>query len=321
MASTNMHIPLADFRTIYDVEAVDQALEESSGHRNESLTSFYEKMKKRGGVRYVIKPSAVDSLDPLYDQCPNFAEVVDDLKKYLALAVSGNEPMHFTPILLLGEPGVGKTHFAKALARQLSTGYEFVSMSSLTAGWILSGASSQWNNAKPGKVAQTLIEGEYANPVVVLDEVDKAGGDHRYDPLGALYGLLEKETASHFKDEFVEVDLDASHILWVSTANEARHLPEPILSRMLVYEIPRPDQEAARSIARQLYREIVAAHDWGFPAEAGDDVLDAMASLPPREMRKRLMAAFGNAKLARRDEVVVDDLEIAKPGRTRRIGF
>lgn len=321
MASTTPHIPLADLRTIYDVEAVDQALEVASGHRNEALTSLYEKMKKLGGVRYVIKPSAVDSLDPLYAQCPNFAEVVDDLKKYLALAVSGNEPMHFTPILLLGEPGVGKTHFAKALARQLATGYEFISMSSLTAGWILSGASSQWNNAKPGKVAQALIEGEYANPVVVLDEVDKAGGDHRYDPLGALYGLLEPETARHFKDEFVEVDIDASHILWISTANEARHLPEPILSRMLVYEIPRPDQEAARGIAAQLYREIVAAHDWGFPEAADDDVLDVMASLPPREMRKRLMAAFGNAKLAGRDELCVDDLAIARPGRTRRIGF
>ena len=68
-------------------------------------------------------------------------------------------------------------------------------MSSLTAGWILSGASSQWNNAKPGKVATALIHGEYANPLMVLDEVDKAGGDARYDPMGPLYGLLERDTA------------------------------------------------------------------------------------------------------------------------------
>lgn len=317
----SMHIPLADYRTIYAVEAVEKAMEETGAQRNESLNALYDRMKKLGGVRYVIKPSATDSLDPLYEQCPNFSEVVDDLKKYLALAVSGNEPMHFTPILLLGEPGVGKTHFAKALARQLSTGYEFVSMSSLTAGWILSGASSQWNNAKPGKVAQALIEGEYANPVVVLDEVDKAGGDHRYDPLGALYGLLEQETASHFKDEFVEVDMDASHILWVSTANEARHLPEPILSRMLVYEIPRPDQDAARAIAAQLYRDLVGAHDWGFALEPGDDVLDCMAALPPRDMRKALLAAFGNAKLAGRDTLQPGDLESTRPGRSRRMGF
>jgi hypothetical protein len=99
-----------------------------------------------------------------------------------ALAVAGNEAVQFTPILLLGEPGLGKTHFARRLAHALGTGFEFVSLSSLTAGWVLSGASAQWHNSRPGKIAQTLIEGEYANPVVVLDEVDKSGGDHRYDP-------------------------------------------------------------------------------------------------------------------------------------------
>ncbi|MBL3335783.1 AAA family ATPase, partial [Klebsiella pneumoniae] len=82
----------------------------------------------------------------------------------------------------------GKTHFARQLANVLGTGFEFVSMSSLTAGWILSGASSQWSHAKPGKVAQALVCGDYANPLMVLDEVDKAGGDARYDPMGALYG-------------------------------------------------------------------------------------------------------------------------------------
>ena len=98
-------------------------------------------------------------------------------------------------------------------------------MSSLTAGWVLTGASAQWHNARPGKVAQTLIEGEYANPVVVLDEVDKSGGDHRYDPMGALYSLLERDTAASFKDEFIDVDMDASHILWIATANDERRSP------------------------------------------------------------------------------------------------
>jgi MoxR-like ATPase len=149
-------------------------------------------------------------------------------------------------MLLLGEPGLGKTYFAKKLAHALSTGFEFVSMSSLTAGWVLTGASAQWHNARPGKVAQTLIEGEYANPVVVLDEVDKAGGDARYDPMGALYSLLEPDTAAHFKDEFIDVDMDASHILWVATANDESVIPEPILNRMNVYSIERPDPEGAR---------------------------------------------------------------------------
>jgi ATP-dependent Lon protease len=283
--------------------------------------AYYEKMKQLGGVRYVVKPSSFDGLDPLYARCPNFAPVLDDLKRYLALAVAGNEPMHFTPILLLGEPGIGKTHFAKQLANVLGTGFEFVSMSSLTAGWILSGTSSQWSHARPGKVAQALVWGDYANPLLVLDEVDQAGGDPRYDPMGALYGLLEQDTARQFKDEFIEVDMDASHIMWVSTANDERSIPELIPSRMNVYAVPRPDHDQACAIARSLYGEIVAAHQWGFDEDAPEDVIDGLARVPPRDMRKVLMTAFGNAKLERRDHLLPADLDAGRATRQKKIGF
>jgi len=319
--NAEIRIPLADVREVYRVADIDKAIEDNAGHRNESLTALYEKMKRLGGARWVVKPSSPAALDPLYDSCPNFAEVVDDLKKYLALSVSGNEPVHFTPILLLGEPGIGKTHFAKCLAERLGTGYEYVPMSSLTAGWILSGASSQWTNAKPGKVAGALVNGEYANPLMVLDEVDKAGGDARYDPMGALYGLLEPDTAREFRDEFIEVEMDASHLLWISTANDARSLPEPILNRMNVYEVPRPDGDEAYRIACRLYRDIVGEHAWGFDPEPPGDVMEILANVPPRDMRKRLMAAFGSAKLAGRSQLEARDLELPRGKGTRRIGF
>lgn len=321
MATADVRLSVAEERTIYQVADIDRALEDPSASRNEALASLYEKMRQRGGGRFLVRPTAPDMVDGLYDSCPNFREVIDDLRKYVALAVAGNEPMSFTPILLLGEPGIGKTHFARELARAIGTGHEFVSMSSLTAGWVLSGASAQWNNAKPGKVAHTLVHGEFANPVVVLDEVDKAGGDSRYDPMGALYGLLERDTACRFKDEFVDIDIDASHILWVSTANDERSIPEPILNRMNVYEVPRPDREAARAIAAALYRAIVGEHDWGFPPEADDEVLDSLAGMPPRDMKKRLLAAFGTAKLDGRSQLEARDFEAAPMGRSRKIGF
>jgi ATP-dependent Lon protease len=320
--TTPCHIPIADYKHIYHVGDVDRALETATPTKNEGLLALYGKMRERGGIRYIIKPSSADAVESLYQSCPNFAPVVDDLKKHMALAISGNEPMHFTPILLLGEPGLGKTHFAKALAKVLGTAFEFISMSSLTAGWILSGASSQWNNAKPGKVAKTLVEGEFANPLITLDEVDKAGGDSRYDPMGALYTLLEQETASHFKDEFIEIELNASHILWVATANDESAIPEPILNRMSVYTVERPTPEESIHIARALYREILSEHHWGFEPEPSEEILARLAEVAPRDMRKVLIDAFGNAKLVHRDRLIAQDLNLEKLARRKNaIGF
>ena len=316
------NIPLAGLQPIYSVADVDRASEDSAAQRNEGLKGWYDRMRRLGGERYIVKPSSPSSVDDLYDVSPNFAEVIDDLKKYLALAVSGNEAVHFTPMLLIGEPGLGKTYFAKKLADMLATGFEFVSMNSLTAGWVLTGASAGWHNARPGKVAQTLIDGDFANPVIVLDEVDKAGGDHRYDPMGALYTLLEHDTAVRFKDEFIDVDMDASHILWVATANDETAIPEPVLNRMNVYAIGRAEGEAARRIALSVYREILDQHHWPFPPEPSDALLDRLMTIPARDMRKLLLDAFGTARLAGRDFLVAEDIDAKKLcGRKMRVGF
>jgi len=319
--SSEAGISVAGFTPVYDNREVDSRLADEGTLRNDALRAIYGRMKRAGDMRYVVKPGALSALDTLYKNCPNFAPVIDDIKKHLALAISGNQPVSFTPILLLGEPGLGKTHFAKCLAQVLGTGFELVSMSSLTAGWILSGASSQWSNAKPGKVAETLINGQFANPLFVLDEIDKAGGDSRYDPLGALYTLLEPATSKRFRDEFVDIEVDASHILWIATANDARSIPEPILSRMNVYTIERPDAEGARAIAACIYRELLERHRWKFEPEPRDDVLGRLGKLAPRVMRKAIVDAMGTAKLAGRDHLEADDLALATPKPQQRIGF
>ena len=155
-----------------------------------------------------------------------------------------------------------------------------------------------------------------------VEEMDKSGGEHAYDPLGSLYSLLEHDTAGQFTDEFAEVSIDASQVIWVATANEARGIPDPILNRMNVFEIEMPSEEAARKIASKLYRSIRADHDWGqrFDPDLDEAVLASLSHLAPRDMRRALMTAFGNAKLDGRHSLETRDLPDAQ-GRRTPMGF
>jgi ATP-dependent Lon protease len=321
--SASVTIPIAGFKDVYDVPAVEKALQELSPSSNEALRAVYEKMLRLGGQRFTVKPSALPDMDPLFEDLPNFAEVLEDIRKHLALCIDSNDSIELPPMLLLGEPGIGKTHFARKLAELLGTGFGFVPMSSLTAGWVLSGASSQWKNAKPGKVFDTFLNGDYANPVIVVDELDKAASDGQYDPLGALYELLELDTATRFVDEFVELPIDASGTVWLATANDASRIPEPVLNRMAVYEIESPDDAGARRIAQTLYSEIRNGHDWGkrFPEMPSDATLEKLASMAPREMRRAIQSAFGTAKIAGRTDVLPDDVQAPRGSRRQKIGF
>jgi ATP-dependent Lon protease len=320
--TATVSIPIAGFKDVYDVPRVEKALQELPPGANEALRALYEKMLRLGGQRFTVKPSALPEIDALVEELPNFAEVLEDIRKHLALCIGTNDSLELPPMLLLGEPGIGKTHFARRIAQLLGTGFGFVPMSSLTAGWVLSGASSQWKNAKPGKVFDTFLNGDYANPVIVVDELDKASSDGQYDPLGALYELLESKTATRFIDEFVELPIDASGAVWLATANDAARIPEPLLDRLTVYEIEAPDAEGARAIALSIYQDIRNSHDWGrrFPEVPCDSALDRLASLGPREMRRALQTAFGTAKLDGRSELSADDIQDGR-AKKQRIGF
>ena len=322
VTGSGTNIPLANFRNVFHAQEVQRRLDKLPEKDHDNLRTVYERMIERGPERFQVKPSSIPEMESLYEQMPNFTEALDEVRRQLALALDCHDGIQMTPTLLLGPPGIGKTHFAKKLADLLGTGMNLVPMSSMTAGWLLSGSSSQWRGAKPGKVFETLVDGQYANPVIVVDEVDKAACDTQYDPLGAMYSLLEHDTAKQFVDEFAEVAIDASQVIWVLTANDERAIPKPIMNRMNVFEVIPPTRDQARTVARKLYTSIRESHGWGkrFNSEPSADLLDRLAEIGPREMRRSLLRGFGDARLEGSDTVTPHHLG-KKDARRSSIGF
>lgn len=317
-----MTITLAHSHPIYDMNAVQSAQERARAHQSTELEFFYEGMLSKGAERFVTTPSSTDAFDPLYEDCPNFNEVLDDLKRYLGLALAGGANFNVMPVLLLGDPGVGKTYFGKRLAAALGTEFELISMNALSAGFIITGSSSSWKGAKCGKVAERLVRGQFANPVLLLDEVEKATGSTQSDPMAALYQLLEPETSSAFRDEFIDLEIDASKVFWVLTANSVKGIPEALLSRMAVYEVPSPTSEQAAAIAQKIYAGLLKELRLKtFDHVLDDSVKQKMSQASPREMRKALLDGLGFAVAQRRTALLPEDLRLKTESSKRKIGF
>lgn len=193
--------------------------------------------------------------DDLKAKFPNFKDVLDFYKGQFRLKTLTGKT-RIQPILLLGEAGVGKTYFAKELAQLLNTGYTFIDMGSLTSNWILSGNNGSWKNAKQGKILESLMKSKTINPLILMDELDKArSGD--WDPTMVLYQLLEEINAKEFIDEYIDFPFDASSIIYIACANSIQTIPEPLISRFKIFTIQKPEDEQHGVVINNIYQEAI----------------------------------------------------------------
>ena len=274
---------LGDDTTSSDADEFEQAVEklEASDEVKEKIKKEIKRFKnsmvspaENGVVRTYIETMlempwdkmSKDSIDLpfakkiLDDEHYGLKEVKDRVLEFLAvraLTTKGNSPI----LCLVGPPGTGKTSIARSLAKALDKEYVRISLGGVHDEAEIRGHRKTYVGAMPGRIANALKSAGVKNPLMLLDEIDKVSTDYKGDTFSALLEVLDSEQNVKFRDHYLEVPMDLSEVLFVTTANTLQTIPRPLLDRMEIIEVSSyTDNEKYHIAEKHLIRKQLQKH-------------------------------------------------------------
>ncbi len=199
-------------------------------------------------------------LSRIADSFGNFRSVLDHYAEEMTLSCASKpESFRISPVLLDGDPGIGKTAFAQAFASILGLPFCKLSAGGMQHASILTGTASHWSTAQSGEVFNLISHSPWASAVLLIDEADKLCNRQEYAILPALLDLLEPESARRYKEESIGLQFDASRLIVLMTSNNMSSMDAALLSRCRAFTIQPPGVEQRIQIASRVHNDINSA--------------------------------------------------------------
>ena len=292
------------------------------------VKTMTNRLKNKDIIKVQLINGQRKHLNVLKQEFPNYNEVIKFIDDYLTIQEKTTGEFYFPPILLDGEPGIGKTFFLTKLAKIFNVESHIENMASVSTGARFTGTEAHWSNCNIGMLLQLMLTWKYANGIILLDEIDKVRMDNHNgpSPIVALLPILERATSDKFMDVSLDLAFDTSNFIWTASSNNTDKMHPALLSRFNIFKIKTPNKEERKILTKAIYKQLLLDNTWNnyFSQDLDEDVIEKIVEEldggSARKTRRILQEALANAASDNSNKLKVQHL-IDRPESKTSIGF